>query len=219
MDKTVRLLEGKKAVPTKLRHLSDRLSRFEKVSIDIGCGDGKFLYRLALKFPDQGFIGLDPNCASMSKISYKISRKPCKGGVSNTFYMCESLENWPIELANLVDSVYINFPWAGLLSGIIKVDKLLVEKISIMAKDGASIKVVLSYDLEIDRIMVNKFHLPQLKMRRMLKMGKKFERYNIVFKKIILKPIKSLQINSSWGKRLATNPHRDVYILEGIVEK
>jgi hypothetical protein len=50
------------------------------VIIDIGTGDGRFVYRSVRRNPNKFYIGIDPNVRPLEKISEKIHRKPNKGG-------------------------------------------------------------------------------------------------------------------------------------------
>src|SRR6266508_1951523 len=50
------------------------------VIIDLGTGDGSFVYQSARRHPDRFYIGIDPQSSAMEKVSEKIHRKPAKGG-------------------------------------------------------------------------------------------------------------------------------------------
>ena len=56
----------------------------EGVIIDIGTGDGRFVYQSARRNPNKFHIGIDPNTRPLTKISEKIHRKPAKGGLAKT---------------------------------------------------------------------------------------------------------------------------------------
>ncbi|HEX3254127.1 MAG TPA: hypothetical protein VHS05_32120 [Pyrinomonadaceae bacterium] len=47
----------------------------EGVIIDIGTGDGRFVYQSARRNPRKFYIGIDPNAGPLEKISEKIHRK------------------------------------------------------------------------------------------------------------------------------------------------
>jgi 16S rRNA (adenine(1408)-N(1))-methyltransferase len=68
------------------------------VTLDIGTGDGLFVYRSARSHPTQFFVGIDPNTRPLQKISQKIYRKPAKGGAPNALFIQASVENLPEEL-------------------------------------------------------------------------------------------------------------------------
>jgi tRNA G46 methylase TrmB len=57
----------------------------EGVVIDIGTGDGLFVYQAARHNPRKFYLGIDANPQPLEKISEKIHRKPAKGGLQNGF--------------------------------------------------------------------------------------------------------------------------------------
>ena len=62
---------------TNLSEITDSLPG-EGVIIDIGTGDGRFVYQSARRNPRKFYIGIDPNVRPLEKISEKIYRKPAK---------------------------------------------------------------------------------------------------------------------------------------------
>jgi 16S rRNA (adenine(1408)-N(1))-methyltransferase len=59
-----------------LRNLSDLTGA--GVIIDIGTGDGRFVYQSARRNPKKFYIGIDPNVRPLEKISEKICRRNWK---------------------------------------------------------------------------------------------------------------------------------------------
>ena len=70
----------------------------EGVIIDIGTGDGRFVYQSARQNPTKFYIGIDPNTRPLEKISEKIYRKPAKGGAGNVLFIQAAIEDLPAEL-------------------------------------------------------------------------------------------------------------------------
>src|SRR5438270_13523074 len=92
------------------------------IVVDIGAGDGSFSYQLAKENPDRLIIGIDPNHKQLEKISTKSLSKPDRGGIKNVLYVLARVEDLPHELDGLVNQIFINFPWAGLLKGLVLVE-------------------------------------------------------------------------------------------------
>ncbi|MBI5621532.1 methyltransferase domain-containing protein [Candidatus Falkowbacteria bacterium] len=116
------------------------------IIVDIGCGDGKFVYQLAKEHPDRLIIGVDPSHTSLEKISAKIYKKPAKGGRENVFFVLANVEDLPEALNGLANQVFINFPWGSLLWGIVAADGTILKNIQRICQSGAFVDVVLSYD-------------------------------------------------------------------------
>ena len=55
----------------------------EGVVIDIGTGDGLFVYECARANPNKFYIGIDANPRPLEKVSEKIHRNPAKRGLPN----------------------------------------------------------------------------------------------------------------------------------------
>ena len=102
-------------------NLSDHTG--EGVIIDIGTGDGRFVYQSARRNPNKFFIGIDPNTPPLEKISEKIHRKPAKGGAPNVLFVQSSIEDLPAELDGVANEVHIHFPWGSLLRAVATGDK------------------------------------------------------------------------------------------------
>src|SRR5262245_62431274 len=85
------------------------------VIIDLGTGDGSFVYQSALRHPDRFYIGIDAQSSALEKISEKIHRKPAKGGAPNVLFIQAAAEDLPSELDGVADEIHAHFPWGSLL--------------------------------------------------------------------------------------------------------
>jgi len=59
----------------------------EGVVVDIGTGDGRFVYNSARANPSKFYIGIDANAKPLEKISMKATRKIAKGGLPNVLFI------------------------------------------------------------------------------------------------------------------------------------
>ncbi|HKP68224.1 MAG TPA: hypothetical protein VJV05_03000, partial [Pyrinomonadaceae bacterium] len=57
------------------------IAPYERVVIDIGTGDGRFVSTCARENPQHFYIGIDANVKPLEKPSVKATRKPAKGGL------------------------------------------------------------------------------------------------------------------------------------------
>src|SRR5712692_3427130 len=87
----------------------------EGIVIDIGTGDGLFVYQCARLNPRKFYIGIDANPRPLEKLSEKIHRRLAKGGVPNVLFLQAAVEDLPPELDGLADEIHIHFPWGSLL--------------------------------------------------------------------------------------------------------
>jgi 16S rRNA (adenine(1408)-N(1))-methyltransferase len=75
------------------------------VVVDIGTGDGRYVYRSARSDPDRFYIGIDVERRALEKVSEKIHRRPEKGGLSNVLFVHASVEALPAELDRCADEI------------------------------------------------------------------------------------------------------------------
>ncbi len=91
--------------------------------IDLGTGDGRFVYQSARRNPHKFYIGIDAEARALEKISEKIHRKPQKGGLRNVMFVQAAVEDLPSELDGVADELHIHFPWGSLLGAVASGDQ------------------------------------------------------------------------------------------------
>ena len=109
------ILKGTKTVDLSKDELTEIIGQFDRVHIDLGTGDGRHIYKLAINDQNTFYIGIDPVKENLFDISKKIIKKPSKGGLSNVVFVIAAAESLPFELKNIADSISILFPWGTLL--------------------------------------------------------------------------------------------------------
>jgi predicted RNA methylase len=132
------------------------------IIVDIGAGDGEFVYTLARENPDRFIIGIDPHHQGLAKTSARIYKKPAKGGLKNALFVLGSIETLPAELNGIANQVFINFPWAGLLAGLLKADTTAWGAIKRICLPGAIIDLLFSYDRLVESSGFRKAGLPDI---------------------------------------------------------
>ena len=63
----LRLIQGKNIGTITLLSFKDMIQGFENIVIDIGTGDGKFVYQSAKSNKSNFYIGIDPNQKALEK--------------------------------------------------------------------------------------------------------------------------------------------------------
>lgn len=194
---------------------------YDKVIIDLGCGDGKQMYRLASKDLTNMYIGIDANASELEEISQKITKKPEKGGLLNVIYVQSRVEELPDELRDIADEVHINFPWGTLLEGIVQADGAILENIKKIMKDGAELHIWLTYDDKYEEAYRQERNLPDLSLEYFQEiLGKKYQEYGLyLLYPYTLLPEEKAHIDSPWGKKILSKRDREVYKLQFKVKK
>lgn len=134
----------------------------EGVVVDIGTGDGRFVYRSALLNPNKFFIGIDANAAALEKISMKATRKPAKGGLPNVLFVQAAVENLPGELDGAADEIHIHFPWGGLLRAVAAGESEILRALRRICAPDCLLEIVIGIDERRDRSEIERLALPEL---------------------------------------------------------
>ncbi len=184
------------------------------VIVDIGTGDGSFVYELAKNHPDKMVIGIDPNHKGMVDTSRKTLKKPEKGGVKNALFVLAAVDALPDELAGKANQVYINFPWGTLLSGLVLGDEQTWKNIKKICQDKAVIDIILGYDKSLEIKKVNE-NLPVLD-KKYFSSVLRSKIKNLGLELTEIKPLSSRILKSypsTWAKKLSFAQERDFYYL------
>ncbi len=141
---------------------SSLLSHTDKaVIVDLGTGDGRFVYRMAQKNPEKFYIGIDANADNLAETSAKAAKKPAKGGAPNALFVQAAIEDLPKELISVADEVHIHFPWGSLLRSVVLGDAALAG-IRKLAKDDAYLEAIIGVNHERDKTEHERLGLPTL---------------------------------------------------------
>ena len=214
----MRVLLGTKVIeaPPSWRAEAERDGR--PVVIDVGAGDGRFVYESARDDPSYLYVGVDPDADALAEYAYRASRKPARGGVANARFVIAAVERLPPELHGLAALLRINFPWGSLLRSLLEPDAAVLHAIARLAP-GGRFEIVLSYDPQHDTGAFAGEPLPPL---------------DDAFIADILIPVyraagletaeqrrltqdEALAVPSTWGRRLLHARPRNVYWLAGSV--
>jgi len=131
----------------------------EGIVVDIGTGDGLFVYQSARQNPNKFYIGIDANVRPLEKISEKIHRKPAKGGAPNVLFIQSAVEDLPAELEAVADEVHIHFPWASLLKAVASGDVDVLAKLRRICAADALLEVVVGLDPSRDQTEISRLGL------------------------------------------------------------
>jgi 16S rRNA (adenine(1408)-N(1))-methyltransferase len=190
---------------------------YSKVHIDVGTGDGKYVYREAKKNPDTLYVGMDSNPMPMTGTAWKASRKPQKGGIPNIALMHLPIEDIPAAFPGIADRVTVLYPWAKLLKDMIVPNLTSLERIVQIAKPKAIFELAINYSVFENQAYVNKLGLPLLNEQYVkTHLEPTYRECSLILKR------QSIAIdskNSSWGNHLGKGSRRKTLHLEWVVAK
>lgn len=184
--------------------------------IDIGTGDGLFVYQCARENPKKFYVGIDANPRPLEKISEKIYRKPAKGGLPNVIFVQAAVEDLPSELDGVADEVHVHFPWGSLLRAVATGDQRVLLNLRRICADNALLEVVIGLDPERDRSEIERLGLQSLSIAYIDSTlipnysSAGFE----ILERGVLSPSEWPKLQTSWAKRLKGSMGRSLlYII------
>lgn len=169
----------------------------EGVIIDIGTGDGRFVYQSARRNPNKFYIGIDPNTRPLEKISEKIHRKIAKGGAPNVLFIQSAVEALPEELDGVANEVHVHFPWGSLLRAVATGDFEVMRNLRRVCAVDALLEVVIGIDPVRDRTEIERLGIKPEFIDELL-----IENYRAAGFEIVETGLSSQTLDTSWAKRL-----------------
>ena len=182
----------------------------EGVVVDIGTGDGRFVYRAAQSNPRKFYIGIDANAKPLEKISMKATRKSAKGGVPNALFIQAAIEDLPEELNEAADEIHIHFPWGSLLQAVALGDEQALRSLRRIAAPDAELEIIIGIDAERDRTEIERLGLPALSEEYLQeKLIPKYEAAGYeTLASGFLTPAEWSRLETSWARKLQSNDNR-----------
>ncbi len=130
------IIRGKHASFMDASALAAQTAGYDRVHIDIGTGDGRFVQHLAQTCPKLFVIGLDACRENLHAVS---RRAP-----ANALFVIANACALPLELSGMAAHISINFPWGSLLEGLLNDHPALLDGLAMIAHPGAAINVRLN---------------------------------------------------------------------------
>ncbi len=185
------------------------------IVLDIGTGDGRFVYQSARADPTKFFIGVDASPKALAKVSAKIYRKPAKGGLANVLFVQAAVENLPAELDGVADEIHVHFPWGSLLRAVATGDAEVLGNLRRVCAPGCLLEVVIGVDPARDRAEIERLGLPELSPSYLKTvLAQKYSAAGFdVTETGALSPADWSQLQTSWARKLQGNTARSVVYL------
>ena len=215
------VIRGKKTFHMDSKEFKELISFYSAIEVEIGTGNGKFVYELAKNSSNTFFIGIDADRSNLVTYSRKIYRKPEKGGLGNVLYVIARAENLPSELDGIVNTIWIVLPWGSLLQGLILARKALLENIVRISCRKGVLKIFVSYDIKYEPVEMERLGLPELTIAYIDQELAPFyasEEITITERRL-LNNEEMKKISSKWAKYLAYGRRRKTFFIAGEIDK
>lgn len=179
--------------------------------MDLGTGDGIFVYQSARANPNRFYIGIDANPRPLEKISEKIHRKPAKGGAPNALFLQHAVEDLPAELDGIADEVHVHFPWGSLLRAVALGDVDILTGVRRICASDALLEVIVGSDPERDRAELNRLGVPPVTLQLVETLVEPYRAAGFeLFERGIIPPADWPKFHTAWAKRLQFSATRSL---------
>ena len=215
----MKVLEGSKMKQVDPVEFHNRRMAYNSLIVDIGTGEGEFVYKRARQNKESLYIGIDSSMASMRPSAVKSAKKPEKGGLDNVMYVVANAEDLPDDLASSANHIYIHLPWGSLRDGMIKGDGRLLANVKKIAKEKAIMEIYVGYcDLYEKKEMAVR-GLPELNLAYFCNELKSvYEKYGICIGQVSVLDNEDLKkLDTKWAKKLGHGKKREIYYLRCII--
>ena len=152
------IVKGNKQLELNKEEYLEIVSRHEKVVLDMGTGDGRYVFKKAMENPNVLYLGIDPSAKQLKIYSKKALRK----NLQNALFIISSIELLPEELVRSVDEILIILPWGTLLQYLVSAKDSDLKKLTRLYRGAGSLHLILGYSLESEPSETERLELPKI---------------------------------------------------------
>lgn len=208
----MKILRSSKEVEITNEEFLDKIYGYKNLIIDLGTGQGAFIYFNAQNNKENFYIGLDSSSDSMKKYAIK----QYKNKINNLMYIIMNAQKIDDILFGRFKEIYINLPWGSLLQGIFKEEIKVIENISNLLCDEGIFHICFSYDTKFEKNEIEKRDLPELHDEYFDRIFKPlYDKYFLNVDSIQLISKDELKFESKWMRVLGESNRRRFYIIDG----
>ena len=129
-------IRGKTSLDLDLNELNERLANYNRIILDLGTGDGRYVHSLAERNPNWFIIGIDSCRENLHEHS--------RAKLANMLFVIASAQDLPSELNGLASHITINFPWGSLLESLLTGDSKLMRGLEFVSRSATSVDIRLN---------------------------------------------------------------------------
>ena len=129
-------IRGKVSRELDFNALTEQLAGYQRILLDIGTGDGRFVRDLAEGHSGWFLIGLDTCRENLHEHS--------RAKAPNMLFIIAGAQSLPHELNGLISHITINFPWGSLLKSLLHADLALLDGIRSVSRRVTSLEIRLN---------------------------------------------------------------------------
>lgn len=211
----MKVYKGNKLIDISYGEFAAIKERYTRIEVDLGTGDGQFVYKMASTQPKTLVIGIDPAIKQVENFS----RKCARNHIDNVLYVVGSIEILPKDLIGVADYLTVVLPWGTLLESIVNANSANMQNLKSLLKPEANFMFVLGYSHELEQSETQRLQLPTLNLDylenqltpKLCQLGFK----NVTITMLTKTDLENL--DSTWGKRVKETKDRMLFKITGNV--
>lgn len=213
---TIAVVRGKRIITTDGLALRAQAAAAARVVLDVGAGDGRWIYRLARARRDWVCVALDADAAGMREASFRAGRKSSRRGAANAWFVRASAEALPPVLGGLAEEIHVRLPWGSLLRAVLAPEPTILEGIARLGRPGAALRVRVNCSILDDPAVGSRLGLRwpghEIDRRALIRA---YAAAGILLERVA---VERDDTATSWGRRLARGGAPLVLALDGTVQ-
>lgn len=164
------------------------------------------------------YVGIDANAKPLEKLSTKITRKPAKGGLSNSIFVQAAVEDLPSEFDGIASDVYINFPWGSLLRAVTTGDTGVLGSLPSILRPLGALCITIGIDPLRDRSELDRLGIPDVNLNYLTStLAARYRESGFRLAECTEIPANEWsRIETSWARKLGGNAQRIVFRMKFI---
>ncbi|MGN7613369.1 hypothetical protein ACQZV8_14935 [Magnetococcales bacterium HHB-1] len=206
------IIENGQPKPWPEQRFLSHIKAYDKTLLDLGTGDGRFIYRFARENPDWFCLGVDAAIDNLKPISRKCYRNPKRGGAENVLFLQSDAFALSPALHHFAHWLTILFPWSSLLQGLVLEEKNFFGYLAQWIKPNGRLTLWINLHTFQEQMLREKMQLPLLEVQEHLWIP---QLKKAGFDHIACNRHKSdLPIKTTWGNRLSRGSQRESLNIE-----
>jgi 16S rRNA (adenine(1408)-N(1))-methyltransferase len=152
----MRIVTGRSVAEWSVAEFAAVRRRFERASVDVGTGDGRFVLKQAEGDAVCLAIGIDAVKEAMADSARRSRRRR----IENALFVWAGIERPPTELVGVADAITVNYPWGSLLQAMVEPRSEVLRTIAALGRPGADLTILLNGSVFDDPAYAARIGLP-----------------------------------------------------------